>query len=934
MCVGRAITFLGSLALLASTVFAQSVRIDRITQFKEPYVVVPGAIAQLPDGRIFGFYGGGLNGAVYQATPDGHGGYTSAVVFEMPQNAGGVPDNAFAADNVVAVGPDGKIYFATDHSLSRFDPDALTVQDLVAVGGRPVALFLGNDGHTLFGAFYQGAIYSYDTATSTYHDLGNTGDPDVIGMVQMKDGTLFTTTLGSLEGFVVTMRWLDPATGVPRAAPLLLTTPTTPFVASIGPTKGDDGETYAVTLRPFAINRVDPACFCLRQMASYANSVIDGAFSVVGPRNGKLYLDANGVPTSVDISVNPPVITKLATLAHASGYRLLPDGTLAMFEGATYVLDTQRAVPNATPTPSFAPIVPNDGVDGFPSSYTQGADGLLYGLSDSGSGMIFRVDPVAKTHAEVAAGQDGTRMVLGADGALYYTGAQSIVRFDPSTDAVDVLRTFATDPDTGLPGPDGAFPFRLHVGSDGLLHGVIGEENTPDFSGGLFTFDPASGSYVNVPVTNFEFGFYPNDPLVETSPGIWIGTYTDADPNFAVCGKAYRFDQSTLIVTSLGAIGDANACPSTFARSADGPIVAVAADFTDSTSVFVAVDPNSGALTPLASMTQSPGGDLALASDGMFYTAYTSPDNVPGVLRFNPSTDQITDLGLLPPGSRGFGGYGVTPGRDGRIFLSTAKPWVVYAYAVLDPIPVAAASGGYGLTTTVSATLKALGVPLAGRTLAFTLNGHAVGSAITNAQGVAALHDVNLFGIAIGTYASAIGASFAGDDEFPPTSGTGSLTVLDLPTPGLMAGDGFVRDGDFRYDFAFVVREKGDGTDRGGFALRVTNTDGPPKGKKKPKPRNDTFVSISFSNVAFSDDPTIRPGKSRRPQVDTVQFAGPGFWNGQSGYRFEATAQDAGEPGRHRESIGVTVYDGANRIVVQFDGVLDGGNIQSIRIRH
>jgi hypothetical protein len=83
----------------------------------------------------------------------------------------------------------------------------------------------------------------------------------------------------------------------------------------------------------------------------------------------------------------------------------------------------------------------------------------------------------------------------------------------------------------------------------------------------------------------------------------------------------------------------------------------------------------------------------------------------------------------------------------------------------------------------------------------------------------------------------------------------------------------------------------------------------------------------------FSDDPSIRPSRRARPQVNTVLCAGPGEWNGLPGYRFEAFAQDRGEPGRHHDSLRVAIYGSAGHIVAQFDGEPDGGNVQSARLQ-
>ena len=253
----------------------------------------------------------------------------------------------------------------------------------------------------------------------------------------------------------------------------------------------------------------------------------------------------------------------------------------------------------------------------------------------------------------------------------------------------------------------------------------------------------------------------------------------------------------------------------------------------------------------------------------------------------------------------------------------TTYPFVAYAVGVMAPLPVAPASGPYGGAATISTRLAALGVPMPNRTIAFTLNGVAIGSSTTNEQGVATLSSVSIAGLAIGVHANAIGATFAGDELFPATAGSGSLTVIDVPTPGLMTGEGVVRDNDSRYEFRFIVRENATGADRGAIALE----------RKNKKREDDRFVARAIDNVIFSDDPSIRPGRKPRPQVDTVLFSGRGQWNGRSGYRFEAFAQDRGEPGRHRESLRVTIFDSANRIVVAFDQVIDGGNIRSMRLR-
>jgi hypothetical protein len=92
-------------------------------------------------------------------------------------------------------------------------------------------------------------------------------------------------------------------------------------------------------------------------------------------------------------------------------------------------------------------------------------------------------------------------------------------------------------------------------------------------------------------------------------------------------------------------------------------------------------------------------------------------------------------------------------------------------------VTVTPASGIYGGTVNLSATLTSSGSPVANKTLNFTLNGNPVGSAITNGSGVATKTGVSLAGINPGFYPSGVGASFAGDSSYSPSSGTASLTV-------------------------------------------------------------------------------------------------------------------------------------------------------------
>jgi hypothetical protein len=97
--------------------------------------------------------------------------------------------------------------------------------------------------------------------------------------------------------------------------------------------------------------------------------------------------------------------------------------------------------------------------------------------------------------------------------------------------------------------------------------------------------------------------------------------------------------------------------------------------------------------------------------------------------------------------------------------------------AAATTLTVGPASGTYGGTTTLSATLTAAAVGVGGKTISFTVNGNPVGSASTNSSGTATLPNASLSGISAGTYPTGVGASFAGDSTYAGSGGSNSLTI-------------------------------------------------------------------------------------------------------------------------------------------------------------
>jgi hypothetical protein len=72
--------------------------------------------------------------------------------------------------------------------------------------------------------------------------------------------------------------------------------------------------------------------------------------------------------------------------------------------------------------------------------------------------------------------------------------------------------------------------------------------------------------------------------------------------------------------------------------------------------------------------------------------------------------------------------------------------------------------------------------------ISFSLNSTGVGSATTNASGVATLINASLSGIAAGTYPTGVSASWAGDGSFAGSSGTAQLVVSQASTSVSVSG--------------------------------------------------------------------------------------------------------------------------------------------------
>jgi hypothetical protein len=240
--------------------------------------------------------------------------------------------------------------------------------------------------------------------------------------------------------------------------------------------------------------------------------------------------------------------------------------------------------------------------------------------------------------------------------------------------------------------------------------------------------------------------------------------------------------------------------------------------FTDSRPGSVSLTPSTVSITSGGTATyevkvaHSGSGSACSITMGAVYTGVPA---VGSVFSFSPnpvsmtSGDVFTTLtvtttnsgptsGVTAPGTYPFtvtATPGPGPGCQGNR-VSSAGTLVVNPPTTVPTLSAAAANGTYGGSVTLSATLTTAGSALDGKTVSFTLNGSGVGSATTNAAGVATLDDVSLAGIDAASYPSGVGASFAGDSSLLPANGSSSLTVSKADATVSVTGYTGAYDGD------------------------------------------------------------------------------------------------------------------------------------------
>ncbi len=95
----------------------------------------------------------------------------------------------------------------------------------------------------------------------------------------------------------------------------------------------------------------------------------------------------------------------------------------------------------------------------------------------------------------------------------------------------------------------------------------------------------------------------------------------------------------------------------------------------------------------------------------------------------------------------------------------------------------------YGGTANVTATLTVGDTGVSGKTVTFTHVATTLGTALTDANGVATLSAASFVGVGAGSYPTGIGASFTGDSDYNAASDTNTLAVNKANTTTTITSD-------------------------------------------------------------------------------------------------------------------------------------------------
>jgi Carboxypeptidase regulatory-like domain len=201
-------------------------------------------------------------------------------------------------------------------------------------------------------------------------------------------------------------------------------------------------------------------------------------------------------------------------------------------------------------------------------------------------------------------------------------------------------------------------------------------------------------------------------------------------------------------------------------------------------------------------------------------------------------------------------------------------------------LSVSSATGTYGGTVNLSATLTDGTSPLSGKTVNFTLNGNSVGNGVTDASGIATLNNASLAGINAGSYPTGVGASFAGNTTYVSSSATNSLTVNKADAVVVVTGYSVQYDGNPHTATGTATGVNGESL----AGLDLSGTTHTNAGNYAGDAWSFTDVTGNYNNTSGTVDDAI----SKAPSTTTVSCPASILYSGSALTPCTATATGAG----------------------------------------
>jgi hypothetical protein len=503
-------------------------------------------------------------------------------------------------------------------------------------------------------------------------------------------------------------------------------------------------------------------------------------------QNGGLYSIAPG--TTFGLTFVAGSVQSVAEDSSGDLYRLDEDGSLSDLQpGASWTL-VQQDVLSVASDPNNAALV--DVLDDNGDLYT--FDGMTWTFV-TGPQITVGPSTSATAGAAFSVTVSVTTMVNGT--AVPDTGYTGTVQFAAtgSVAALPAYYTF-TAADAGTHTFNHAFTLdtagNQTITATDTATGVTGQASE--------TVTPASPALISAAIV----------PQTEGQSTLQEGTQVGTATPFSIAvldafGNVVTSDDHTLTLQSSDS---SSTQPSSVQLS--GGVGAVDVTFQTAGDQTLTTTDGGNSLTGASSpVTVSPGpatqlvvtAPTSVLLDQSFTVTVTAEDQygnvtgVPGALAVG-GTQAFSGIGNSYPSTSLAGGVltipGVTANSAGNqtlTFTDSADSLPAQSLTInvseqkLTALSAVAGTGSYGATATLTATLMQGTTPLAVKPVGFTLtvNGTTtnVGTATTNANGVATLSGVSLTGLGAGTLSGAIGVRFAGDTNDASTIASGNLTI-------------------------------------------------------------------------------------------------------------------------------------------------------------